>query len=115
MPEQLAAFSQALAARLGPLPRRALCDQVALHSGESVTPQAVSLWLRAQSEPSRRKVFALEKALGAAPGTLSRHLGYLPPEARPSRAVVEALESDAGLDARAVRMLTAAYREAVRR
>jgi transcriptional regulator with XRE-family HTH domain len=113
-PEQLGSFSRALAARLGSLSRRALCERVAMHSGESVTPQAVSLWLLAQSEPSRRKVFALEKALDVAPGTLARHLGYLPPEARPRRTVLEALESDARLDEKAVRMLAAAYREAAR-
>lgn len=38
-------------------------------------------WRHAVSEPNPDEVFQLEEYLGVAPGTLSRHLGYLPPSA----------------------------------
>lgn len=39
-------------------------------------------WLNNKSEPMPHQVFAIERAVGVPPGTLSRTLGYLPPEAR---------------------------------
>lgn len=39
-------------------------------------------WLNMKVEPAPYQVFAIERAIGVPPGTLSRTLGYLPPEAR---------------------------------
>lgn len=76
---------------MGGVSRADLASIVAKISGESVSESAVSLWLAAKSEPSRRKVFAIEEALGCNPGTLSRHLGYLPVNAVPATSIEEAL------------------------
>lgn len=39
-------------------------------------------WLNFKAEPQPHEVFAMERWLGVPHGTLSRSLGYLPPEAR---------------------------------
>lgn len=52
-----------------------LADQV------GVSGAAVSQWVRGTTEPTRDMVFSAERALGLAPGTLSRSLGYLPTDA----------------------------------
>lgn len=39
-------------------------------------------WLNGRVEPAPHQVFAIERAIPVPPGTLSRTLGYLPPEAR---------------------------------
>lgn len=39
---------------------------------------AVSNWCAGRDEPRPRTVFTIEQTLGLAPGTLSRHLGYVP-------------------------------------
>jgi transcriptional regulator with XRE-family HTH domain len=44
-----------------------------------VAQSAVSQWESGETEPRVEHVYAAEKALGLAPGTLSRMLGYLPP------------------------------------
>lgn len=47
-----------------------------------VSISAMSEWKRGVSEPENHALtFALERELGTAPGELSIHLGYLPPEA----------------------------------
>jgi len=43
-----------------------------------ITRAAVNDWCRGRSTPAPDTVFALERALGVAPGELSRELGYLP-------------------------------------
>lgn len=91
--------------------RGELAARVAEISGESVTESAVSLWMTAKSEPTRRKVFALEQALGVAPGTLSRHLGYLPVDAVPAADIEQSLQA-AGVPKGLRGPLLAAIREA---
>src|SRR5688500_13111052 len=83
-PEERALFGRAVSEELGTTPRKELAAQVAKLSGESVSESAVSQWITGTNEPTRRKVFAIEKALGVQPGTLSRHLGYLPVDAVPA-------------------------------
>lgn len=104
-------FSQALSAEMGKMTRAELAAEVAKLSGETVTESAVSLWLTAKSEPTRRKVFAIEKAVGCEPGTLSRHLGYLPVDAVPPADVEQALQA-AGVPKGLRGPLLAAIREA---
>lgn len=59
-----------------------------------VNRNAVYQWRSAQREPSRRQVFAIERALGLPPGALSHLLGYLPVTAW---AVEEAVYADGSL------------------
>src|SRR5438128_717120 len=80
----------------------------------SVSQPAVSDWINADSEPAPEMVFAAEKALGQPPGTLSRHLGYLPPAAVKHVATVkDAILSDSSLSADEKQMLLGAYAAAV--
>lgn len=54
-------------------------------------------WLNLKVEPYPWQVFAIERAIPTPPGTLSRTLGYLPPEARASAGA--AVSFDEALDA----------------
>lgn len=56
--------------------------QTAIAKAVGVSTSTLSAWKLGQAEPDRYEVtFALERALGAPAGELSRHLGYLPLEA----------------------------------
>jgi hypothetical protein len=113
--EQRHAFGQAVKRRLVDLDRsRAwLGAEVArLEVGEGARPytaSAVTMWVNGDTEPTRPKVWAIEAALGAKPGSLSRLLGYLPVEARPVSTVVAAIEADPALGDEARRVLLAVY------
>ena len=79
-----------------------------------VTQVAVSDWINCQSEPSPETVFIMEHELRLAPGTLSRHLGYLPPKAATHVATVrEAILGDSSLTGAEKEMLLGAYTAAV--
>lgn len=72
-----------------------LATEVAKLLNEPVMTQtAVIKWLRRPENMTPARVFAIEKALGVRPGTWSRELGYLPPEAAAARSVLEALSND---------------------
>lgn len=109
---ELARFAAALSARIAGLDRKQFAAAVAKISGEGVSPAAVSQWTTGKNEPSRRKVFAIEKVLGEKPGALSRLLGYLPLEAKPAVTVEEALQADATLPPGVRNLLLAAVRDA---
>lgn len=64
---------------------------------------------RGIKEPTVDVAFAIERVLGAKPGQLSRHLGYLPLDAKASTTVRSAIEADPMLDERGRRSLLAAY------
>lgn len=68
---------------------------------------------RGVKEPSVEVAFSLERCLEVKPGSLTRLLGYLPPEAVGARSVSTALESDPRLTERGRRSLLAAYRALV--
>jgi hypothetical protein len=53
-------------------------DVAALAAALGVSERTVRSWTRAERLTAPGVVFALEDRLGVAPGTLSRHLGYLP-------------------------------------
>lgn len=110
--EQAEAFVAAVSAQMVGWTRDELAEAVAKESGESVSVSALSLWLSAKAEPSRRKVFALEKVLGCKPGALSRHLGYLPINARDVVSVEDALEADGRISAEARRVLLSGVKTA---
>lgn len=53
-------------------------DVAGLAAVLGVSERTVRSWARAERSTSPEVVFALERRLSVAPGTLSRHLGYLP-------------------------------------
>lgn len=56
--------------------------QAAVARAIGVSTSTLSAWKTGQGEPERPAVtFALEQELGCKPGTLSAHLGYVPPAA----------------------------------
>lgn len=56
--------------------------QTAVAKAIGVSTSTLSAWKLGQAEPDKPQVtFCLERAIGAPAGELSRHLGYLPPEA----------------------------------
>lgn len=60
-----------------------------------VSDESVRMWEKGASEPTRARVFELERILGAEPGALSRLLGYLPLDAiGPFSSVEDALDAD---------------------
>lgn len=76
-------------------------------------------WFELKTEPQPAEVFAIERLLDVPPGTLSRHLGYLPPEARSSApagaSFDEAVQSDPNLNELGRRTLRAVYAEMTRK
>lgn len=112
--QQRQAFAEALRRQLVGRSRDDLARQITKLSGESTSAQAMGHWLTGAAEPTRAKVYALEKVLAMKPGALSRLLGYLPVEAQAARTVAQAIESDPALTEDQRKMLLAAYRAATR-
>lgn len=83
-------------------------------SGESVSENAITLWIAGKSEPTRTKVWAIEKVLGLRAGTLSRCLGYLPVDAKGVVSVLDAIDADTNLTDMGRRILKNNYREFTR-
>lgn len=81
-----------------------------------VRQPTVSGWITGISAPdSVDQTFAVERALKVRPGSLSRHLGYLPPESVKSVATVRAaVMEDPQLSADEKSMILAAYDAATR-
>lgn len=79
-----------------------------------VTRASVNDWCRGRAVPNPDTVFAIERALDVAPGSLSRSLGYLPTDiedapAEPS--TLACIDTDPRLDDRARRALRILYEE----
>lgn len=79
------------------------------------TQAAVSGWLAKLENVQPDRMFAIEKALGRMPGSLSRHLGYVPADAVPALSVPAAIDADVSLDAIARGYLLDVYTTAVER
>lgn len=62
--------------------------------GIQTTKHTVSLWVNGTQPAKPHEVFAIERALGRPPGSISRVLGYIPVEAKPARTVAEAIDAD---------------------
>lgn len=77
--------------------------------GEAVHQTTVSNWFAGKYEPLRRQVAALERALGQAPGVLSRHLGYVPADAIPPADVVGVIRHDPALSPEGRRIVLTTY------
>lgn len=90
--------------------------QVDLAEALGVKQPTVSGWLNAIAVPeSPAIVFEVERALDLTPGSLSRHLGFLPIEAVRSVATVRAaIMDDAALSAEEKAMLLGAYEAAAK-
>ena len=109
---ELEAFSDALkqAREDSGMSLRALAEAVASHT-------VVAQWERGEHAPRPPRVRMLEHVLQLPPGSLSRLLGYWPAETTdaPPVGVIEAARADPRLGERDRRILTAVYRELVRK
>jgi transcriptional regulator with XRE-family HTH domain len=108
MHPDLRAFGGALERSLGNHSREWLRQQL------GVSPAAIGNYIAGTNQPGMDKVFKMEKCLGLPPGSLSRHLGYLPLEAVPVVTVPQAIKADSMLDPGGRRLLLALYAEATR-
>jgi len=110
---ELEAFSEALkrAREESGMSLRALADAV------EASHTVVAQWERGEHAPRPPRVRMLEHVLQLSPGSLSRLLGYWPAESADghSVSVIEAARADPRLGKRDRRILTAVYRELVRK
>lgn len=86
-------------------------SQTAFAARLGTSQSMVSAWIAGDYACSNEQVFAIEKALKVQPGTLSQHLGFLPPEAVAARlaSVEEAVMADALLGPDSKRALIGLY------
>lgn len=88
--------------------------QEALGSAIGFVQAAVSAWVGGKTQPDMDTAFLVERTLGVRPGSLTRHLGYLPPDAVKSVATVESsILEDGALSEAEKQMLLGAYRAAM--
>ena len=59
--------------------------------------QTVGQWCKGLAEPRRSEVFAIERVCEVEPGTLSRHLGYVPVDADPTVTLDQLIAADPDL------------------
>lgn len=114
-PEQMQSFAAALERALDGRQRAWLGAQIAREVGRPtpLTASAVNQWIACTSEPSREFVFAAERVLSLPPGALSRHLGYLPINAKNIRTPADAIGADTKLSDETRRVLLRAYKAAI--
>lgn len=74
-PRHAETFGIALERALGDRSKAWLADKV------GVSPQLVTNWTQGEREPLPRKAVLIEQVLGVPTGSLTIHLGYLPPDA----------------------------------
>ena len=113
-PEGHARFRTLVMGRLAELgqPQRWLGEEIGAHLGvKAVAQTTVSSWLSATTNPGAEQVFAMEVVLGFRPGQLSRHLGYLPVDARHEAPTTEGAIRNEPIPQAAQRALLAALRE----
>ena len=72
-------------------------------------------WIKRPEIQPPSRMFAIEKALDLAPGSLSRLLGYVPAGLAPATSVVDAINADPRLDKSARSVLIDVYRSATKR
>lgn len=101
---ELQRFGEAFERYRADRPRAWLAEQL------SVTGETVRKWGAGETEPPRASVFAVERALAVAPGTLSRLLGYLPLDAIAAPcSTLDAIDSDDDLDEHGRAAMRAVY------
>lgn len=89
-----------------------LARRYAEAAGGRVTPSKVSDWIRGESLPEDgdpEAIFLVERLLGAARGSLARHLGYVPVDSEGCTVEV-AIDSDPLLGAKERFLMHAQYR-----
>jgi hypothetical protein len=74
-------------------------------AGFEITDTQVKRWIDGASEPQRPLVTALEQLCDLNPGTLSRHLGWLPLNVGKVSSIEEAIAADKSLGARERRVV----------
>jgi transcriptional regulator with XRE-family HTH domain len=82
-------------------------DQTRLAQALDSSTSTISGYVKGESEPPPRTAVRIEEVLGVEPGSLTIHLGYLPPAARDISITTpeEAIIADASLTGRAKRVL----------
>lgn len=88
--------------------------QHALGRSLGIGQSTISAWVADRAIPSQAVVFKVEAALHLAPGTLSRHLGYLPLDAAVPSTVLGCLAVDPALTDGQRAALRAVYEELTR-
>lgn len=106
------AFGTAMRTQMGERSQGDLGRAVADQEGraEPYGQSVVSNWLLGK-EPNPRQAFAIERALGVRPGTLTRLLGYMPLDARPVRSFEDVIQSDPSLSPQHRNALRNLYRD----
>lgn len=116
MSENVERFAEAVTRAVdeSPLSQRELGETVARILGrpESFAQTTVSGW-KSGDVPDPAVVFAIERALGLDPGSLSRHLGYSPRSNGKIGGVLAAIASDPYLSDTQRDLLAAMYRHSV--
>lgn len=74
----------------------------------------ISAWVADRATPGHAVVFRVEEALEVPPGSLSRHLGYLPLDATQPSTVVDCIDADPALTPGQRAALRAVYLELTR-
>lgn len=92
-PAELKAFAAALRSALDAWPGR---DHEAAKAA-GISPERLSQYATGRHEPPRATVFAIERVLKLKPGGLSRHLGYLPIDARSIRSLEDIVDAEPGV------------------
>lgn len=110
--EQLESFGRALVTALNAkgLTSGALLGLVAAKT-DNGKRSVINRWMNGEAEPSRPKVIAIEQVLELEPGTLSRHLGWLPLDAANVPGVEASILADADLTPTQKNILLAALQD----
>lgn len=87
--------------------------QARLGAALKVSWHAVGSWEKAIWAPAPEKVFELERLIDLPPGSLSRHLGYVPASGA-HLSVLAAVDADPGLDAESKQLISSLYRKLAR-
>lgn len=109
-PDGHGSFGTSLAAAL----RARGLTQHGLGRALGIGQSTISAWVADRATPSHTVVFRVEDALEVVPGSLSRHLGYLPLDASQPSTVLDCIEADPALTAGQRSALRAVYVELTR-
>ncbi len=109
-PADGATFGSALA---GALRARGI-TQHRLGRALGIGQSTISAWVADRATPSHAVVFRVEEALEVEPGSLSRHLGYLPLDGTQPSTVLDCIDVDPALSEGQRAALRAVYVELTR-
>lgn len=111
------AVAEAIRAARGTRTQDWLGTEVATLEGrdEAYGQNTVAGWESGKYALKPRKLFVIERALGVAPGAISRIAGYVPAATKPARTVAEAIAADNDLSSDQKEDLVAQYQGMVAR